>query len=188
MKKAFPSFVWHKRAGKKLSSKILQAKQSPRGEEKKMNTSKENSAEQFLRKLRDQIRKNFTICLCVILGSLSLFSFVGCFQKKEVKSPLGKWKREATYVNGEFSDERRATLTLKKTTFKFEESNCEMKGAIAYQAQAMVWGVEQSDCQGFPAHQTLYYGYEVDPNDGKLKVFHNNRFNDVVREIYRKVE
>ena len=188
MKKEFRPFVWNKRSGKLVSSNILQAQQSPKGEEKEMNTIKETSAERFLRSLRTQIRKHFTIFLCGSLIGPGIFLSTGCGRPTDTKAALGKWKRDATYVNGEFSDERRATLVLKARTFRFEEANCTMKGSVAYQKEAMVWGVEQSDCLGVAAPQTIYYGYEVDPADGNLKIFHNNQYNDTIREIYCKVE
>jgi hypothetical protein len=187
MKKHFPPFVWHKRAGKMMSSKILQTMESPRGEEKKMYALAGTPAEQFVKKLKTQIRKSFIFWLCFMVSGFCFLGTQGC-QKKEIQPPVGKWKREATYLNGEFNHERRATLTLTKTTFKLEESNCETTGLISYQQQAMILVAQQNDCPGFSTKEKLYYGYGIDPDNGKLRIFHNNQFNDEIREIYHKVE
>jgi len=190
MKKDFPLFVWHKRAGKMLSSKVLQAQQSPRGDEKTTERLTGTPAEQFLRKLRNQVRKGILHSFCFLFIAFCLMLTPGCTpqEQKISRSPLGKWKREATYLNGKFNHERPGTLILTKTSFKLNESNCEMNGAVSYQAHAMIFSVTQNDCQGVSVNEKLYYGYEVDRADGSLRIFHNNHYNDTIRDVYRKIE
>jgi hypothetical protein len=172
-----------------FSSKILKSLQSPKGEEKKMVSLTETPAEDFLKKLKHQIRKSFISYLCLVLVILSFFTSGSCVHKKEAKSlPFGTWKREATYLNGKFNNERRATLTLTKVSFVLEESNCETRGSASYQPQVIILNVKHSDCSNYAMRQNIYYGYEIDPGDGSLKIFHNNEYNDVIREVYRKVE
>ncbi len=170
-----------------LSSKVLQTRESPRGAEKKKNLPERTPAEQFLKKLQTQIRKTFILFLFYFLCSSYLLSAQGCSKKEKVKPPLGKWKREATYINGKFSHERRATLTLKKTLFILEESTCETRGIVSYQSRAMIWHVQETDCYGVSIHDEIDYGYTIDPGDGSLKIFRNNFFYDEIRDVYRRI-
>lgn len=152
-----------------------------------MTTLSETPAERFLCKLRHQIRKSFIFYLCFILGGFCVLSSLGCVKKENRVLPLGTWKREGTYLGGKFSHERRAKLTLTHTSFELEQQNCEIQGTVSYQSHVMILNVQQSDCQGISPRQKIYYGFNIDPADGKMRIFYNNQYNDTIRDVYVKV-
>lgn len=181
MKKEAPAFIWHKRHGKMMSSKFLNVLKSPQGENKGGSSSVQDPSQRFWQALKMQIKKSLSI---VVFG-IFCFSVAGC-QPKPAALPLGIWHRDAVYVNGELSSERKATFIFERSAFRYFESGCEMKGVASYQREAIILGVQESDCQGADFGDRIYCGFDLDPDGMTLRLTRENKFNDSVREIYHR--
>jgi len=179
MKKEAPPFIWHKRRGKMLSSKFSDVKQAPCGVAKKSSALPLDRTQRFWQNLKEQITKSLAVAL---VGVMSIGVF-GC-QPKPRPLPLGIWHRDAVYVNGGLNNERKATLILEKSTFQYFEAGCEMKGIVYYQKEALVLGVQESDCSVAEMGGKIYCGFDLDPDGMTLRLTRDNQFNDSVREVY----
>lgn len=179
-KKEAPSFVWHKRQGKMLSSKFLAAQGSPGASKKDAKDEDQDRAHLFLRSLKIQIKKALSVVIVIVLA----ISFSGC-QPASSQPPFGIWQRLGVYVNGVLLHEKRATFIFEKARFRYFEGGCEMQGIVYYQKEAMILGVQESDCPIAKFGDKIYCGFDIDPDGKTLRLTRENRFNDSVREVYQ---
>lgn len=164
-----------------MSSKFLDVQKAPQGETKTPSSLSRDPAQRFWQHLKTQIKKGLSVFVFCVL----CVSVLGC-QREPANLPFGIWHRDAVYVNGELSHERKATFIFEKAAFRYFESGCEAKGVASYQREAIILGVQESDCQGLEFGDKIYCGFDIDPDGTILRLTRENKFNDSVREVYHR--
>ncbi len=163
-----------------LSSKFLAAQGSFNASRKNSEGGDPDRAHRFWKNLKIQIKK----ALSIVIVTLSMASLFGC-QPAPSQPPFGIWQRCGVYVNGVLLHEKRATFIFEKARFQYLEGGCEMQGIVHYQKEAMILGVQESDCPVAKFGDRIYCGFDIDPDGKTLRLTRENPFNDSVREVYQ---